>query len=387
MIAAGKLLAALTATAGGAWLLDQGVRLLLTAAARRWRPAAGESPRRWLVVVPARAEGAAVRPSLESVLAAREGGHDVELLLLLDGPDPEAEGIARGLGATVLVKRPAGPTKAAAMAWLAGRHRELVHAAEAVMILDVGSHLSPRFFEAFRWPAGAAAAQAHLRAAGGGVGVAVGLSEAAAQRWQDRGREALGWSVRLRGTGTVFRPGAFLEIVPLLCTAVEDTEASLLLASAGYRVTLAPEEAWVEDTKPEHPADAARQRARWLLGQLQVLVLRAPALLHLAARRPAEGLALAAELLSRPLVLSLLGRLALAGAWLAAAAGGDRLRGAVFAVLLGGSALAELPLARAATGRPCRELTAAAVAMLRVWLRALPRLPAAARGWLSGRRR
>lgn len=382
------VLIVLTALLGGPWLADEIVRAALASAARRWRPRPGRRLRDVLVVVPARAEGASVRETLTSVGAAGGAGVRVRALLLLDGADAAAAAVAAGLGATVLVKEPAGPSKAAALAWLAREHPEIVRAAEAVLVLDVGSRLASGFFQAFWWPDGVAAVQAWLRGTTVGMGTAVALSETSAQRWQDRGREALDWSVRLRGTGTVFAPDAFLKLAPRLRTAVEDTEATLLSAAAGGSTVLSAEGAAVHDVKPERPPDAAGQRARWLLGQIVLLALRAPALLRLTSQRPLEGLAFTAELLSRPLVLSLAGRLALAAAWgLATAAGWAGGWGWAIAAGLAAASLAELPLARVTTGRLYPELLRAAAVMLRVWLRALLRLPAATRCWLSGHRR
>ena len=379
--------AAVTGLLAGPWLADELVRVTLALAARRWRAPTGRAPADVLVVVPARGEGAAVREPLASARAAATAHTRVRPLLLLDDADADAGAAAAELGVTVLVKEPAGPSKAAALGWLARKHPEVVRESEAVLVLDVGSRLAPGFFTAFRWPEGAAAVQAWLRGTTAGAGTAVVLSEAAAQRWQDRGREVLGWSARLRGTGSFFRPELLLRLAPHLRTAVEDTEATLLLAAAGHRVALAPQEAVVEDVKPERSIDAARQRARWLLGQIELLVVRTPAMARLLLRRPLEGLALAAELLSRPLVLSLAGRVALAALWgLAAAAGWTPGWGWAVTALLAAACLAELPLARHTTGRRTAELLGAAAAMLGIWLRAIVRLPAAARGWLPGRR-
>jgi hypothetical protein len=246
---------------------------------------------RMLVVIPARAEGTQVAATIASASGA-------SVVLLLDGVDPVAEAIGNELGAQVLVKEPAGPTKAAALAWLAREHRSMIEAADAVLLLDVGSTLAPSFFEHFAWPDGADAVQTVLSGGAGGAAD----SERHAQAYEDRGREALGWNVRLRGTGTAFRASTFLELAPRLATRVEDLEASLLLHRATIR--MAPPDAIVFDEKPQSIHSAASQRARWFLGRYELLFRRAPEFAKCISRRPLEGIAWVAEIFGRPLSLT-----------------------------------------------------------------------------------
>lgn len=292
------------------------VRLLLLARSSGGRIACDEAPRTWLAVIPARNEGKHVLRTIESVVrnANRER---VRTVLLLDGDDTEAREAASNAGAEVFVKEPAGPTKAAALAWLAAKHGDVLAEVDAVLILDVGSRLSDRFFETFRWPAGSDGGQTWLRGTGEGVGDAAAQSERLAQEREDRGRQALGWSVRLRGTGTVLRPRWFSELMPILNTQVEDLEASLAAAARGARLTMSCEEAFVVDEKPRDVASAAGQRARWLAGRVQLLLKKPGDFARLTARHPGEGLAFFLEIFGRPLSLSLLLR-AIAGSIIAA---------------------------------------------------------------------
>jgi cellulose synthase/poly-beta-1,6-N-acetylglucosamine synthase-like glycosyltransferase len=243
-----------------------------------------------LIVIPARAEG----ERLQATLASANGA---DVLLLLDGDDPGVN----AHGARVVVKTPAGPSKAAALAWLAREHRGLLEPYDAILILDAGSRLAPDFFDRFEWPAGAAAVQTFLHGSSEGVGAAAAESERVAQGTEDGGREALGWNVRLRGTGSAFTTRAFLEIMPRLDTRIEDLEASLLLTANGETIRMS--EAVVLDEKPESMTAAASQRARWLLGRYELLVRRAPAFVQVIARRPLEGAAFFFEIFGRPLSL------------------------------------------------------------------------------------
>lgn len=290
--------------AAGLSAADALVRLVLLAQSRRRRDDAPGAPlQKPLVVIPARDEGEHVHATVASARAT-----NATVALLLDGADPIAESIGRELGAHVLRKEPSGPTKGAALAWLAREHRELVLASDAVMILDVGSTLDRDFFERLRWPEGSLAVQAFIAGGGEGVGSAVSSSERFAQRHEDLGRQALGWSARLRGTGTAFRPEVFLDLIPRLRTKIEDTEASLLLAAAGGRVRMV--DAIVRDEKPGTVYSAASQRARWILARYHLLVRHFGVMLRAAASRPLEMAAWLIEIFGRPISLTALVRAA-----------------------------------------------------------------------------
>jgi cellulose synthase/poly-beta-1,6-N-acetylglucosamine synthase-like glycosyltransferase len=371
------------------WLVDAGFRRLLAWAARARHSEHDAVPAthlRWTVVVPARSEGPAVSPSLASIVAAAHG-HHVRTVLLLDGSDHEAEHEARDLGIPTVTKESPGPSKGAALGWFVENCPDLLEETDAVLILDVGSRLSPGFFSLLSWPRGADALQARLRGEGAGIGQAASLSESTAQQWQDRGRQALGWSVQLRGTGTAFTPAALRTVAPRLRTSVEDTEATLLLAAGGGCSALGGEQAWVEDLKPEMVADAARQRARWLVGQLAVVLRQPGALLRLTARSPIEGIAFTAGLLSRPLSVTAFLRLVLATA---CAADGLVGSGGPLALAASGFLLASLisdvALLRRTTGARWGQLASAGAHMLLAWSGAFLLIPRALFGWVRARR-
>ncbi|MEP0773643.1 MAG: glycosyltransferase family 2 protein [Acidobacteriota bacterium] len=290
--------------------LDAFIRLLLTIKARAWLFGSRGAvvPRRWLVLVPARAEGENVEATLRSVVTSA-AGDSVSAVLLLDGPDPAAAACARRLGVEVVVKPAPGPSKAMALVWAAATLEERIRQADAVLLVDVGSRLEEGFFARFAWPAGADAVQAFLCGRGRSVGEAAARSELLAQHREDRGRERLGWAVRLRGTGTAMRPAVALAVLGRLRSAVEDFEMSLLLAAEGYRLQLGPPSPVVLDDKPETVGAAARQRSRWFAGRFSLLYLQPGAWLRLIWRSPLEGSAFLVELFSRPLTLTVPARL------------------------------------------------------------------------------
>lgn len=365
-------------------VLDTLVRILLAWASRRrgskLRPGA-VARLRWLVVVPARGEGRSVEPTLRTFVAAAEG-HAVRIVVLMDGPDAQTSTCCRELGVETVLKTPAGPSKGAALAWLVSHAGSLLAEADAILIVDVGSQAAPGLFDALVFEAGVDGLQTRLTGTGGGAGLAVAHSERVGQEWEDRGRQALGWSVRLRGTGTALSPRALAWVAPRLRTRVEDLEATLLLASAGYRLELS--EAEVRDDKPALVADAARQRARWLAGRLHLAVRHPLALARLFLRRPGEGLAFAVELMSRPLSLTALVRLLVAAALTnraVAGAGRPELEGVVAAVLAASVAgdLAILRLAGSIDWRSAAKLVSA-------WLGAMLLAPRALWRWTRVRR-
>lgn len=377
---------ALAALVAVPWLIDVVVRLVLARVCRRRSPDRGvpTNHRRWTVVIPSRDEGSAVRPTLESVGRAANS-LPLNTILLLDGDDKTARDAAVGTGAGVIVKEPEGPTKGEALRWMVANHRAVLDESDAVLILDVGSRLREGFFETLIWPEGARAVQARLVGTGSGVGGAAAFSESAAQAWEDAGRQELGWTVHLRGTGSALDREIFCSVVPRLRTRAEDTEMTLLLASEGHRVALGGSGAHVEDMKPCAVDEAARQRARWLLGELGIMLRHPRALLQLLRRRPAEGLAFACELVSRPLSLTALIRAVLAMCLALDAALSETTFSAVVAGVLVASLAIDAWLLRLARGATRPPLTSSATQLCLAWMRALVLLPKTLLGWARTR--
>lgn len=360
--------------------VDAFVRLLLTVRARSWRfaEAGAERPRRWLVIVPARAEGEMVAATLRSVTAG-SAANPPTVVLLLDGPDPAAAACAERLGVEVVVKPGRGPTKAAALAWVAAGLEEKILQADAVLLVDVGSRLEENFFERFAWPRDTDAVQAFLAGRGHSVGEAAARSELLAQHCEDQGRERLGWAVRLRGTGTALRPQVLLAELGRLRSTVEDFEVSLLLAARGYRVRLGPTSPVVLDDKPETVGAAARQRTRWFAGRFSLLVLQPRAWLRLLVRSPLEGLAFLVELFSRPLTLTIPARVLAAAVVL--------LQGARTPAIAAATVVMTSAVLDAAWGMAGMRLGSwgAVVKLAAAWVAAVIMLPRALFGWMRVR--
>ncbi len=351
--------------------------------AKRGIPGA-QKPRRisrWLVLIPARNEGNAIRETLASIPRTDTAGGEVITLVVLDGDDPLSRDCAESSGASVCIKEPPGPSKGAVLEWVAETQSALLAKADAVLILDVGSRLAPGFFETFSFPEGADAVQAYLGGPASGVGGAIRHSEHFAQHIEDQGRQQAGWSVRLRGTGTALTPACFHVTSRGLKTRVEDLEASLVLAAAGMTAVLGEGSAVVYDEKPAGLEKAAVQRARWLAGRWHLLVTRRDRFSSLIRRRPLEGMAFLVEIWGRPLSLSLTARSLGFFCLLGMAAARPSPIVLLAALLLLFSIFLTLFTLRFAGPLPW----AASASLFAAWLRSLARLPQAISGWLRAR--
>jgi cellulose synthase/poly-beta-1,6-N-acetylglucosamine synthase-like glycosyltransferase len=95
-----------------------------------------------------------------------------------------------------------------------------------------------------------------------------------------------------------FRREVLERLAPKLRTIAEDAELSVLLAASGIRAEFALE-TFVLDPKPADRHGAARQRSRWLRGQLQVLRTHPGAILRLLLQGP-PGWSLLAAIVAKP---------------------------------------------------------------------------------------
>jgi cellulose synthase/poly-beta-1,6-N-acetylglucosamine synthase-like glycosyltransferase len=161
---------------------------------------------RFLVLVPAHDEESVIATGLEAIMADK-GAEDLVLVVADRCTDRTAE-IARALGASVLER---GLDEAAGRA--AARQAGLEHARgldwDAVLMLDADSVIEPGFFAAC---AGAMASGAHAVQARSESGRGRTLAQEASLAaftlqgiTIPRGRDRLGISVRLRGTGMAIR--------------------------------------------------------------------------------------------------------------------------------------------------------------------------------------
>jgi cellulose synthase/poly-beta-1,6-N-acetylglucosamine synthase-like glycosyltransferase len=161
---------------------------------------------RFLVLIPAYNEERVIGRCLQAINDDRRE-HDSVLVVADRCTDGTAD-IARSFGATVLERRPdEKPGRAAARQ--AGLEVARDVEWDAVVMLDADSVIEPGFFGSCEraLAAGAPAVQARSESrGGGGLGAEASLAAFALQGITiPRGRERLGLSVRLRGTGMALR--------------------------------------------------------------------------------------------------------------------------------------------------------------------------------------
>ena len=181
---------------------------------------------------------------------------------------------ARREAANVAVRVDGRVGKGAVIDWWLRTYQSVWVKKDAILILDADSRLEAGSLKCIRdeFKAGAKVIQSFVApVAGSESGRLAGWSEVIMQRVDDEARSRCGWPVPLRGTGMAFRGEILAELAPRLHTLAEDLELDVLLCSAGVPVTLVSGSV-VLDPKPIKSDGAARQRARWLHGQIQVLL-------------------------------------------------------------------------------------------------------------------
>ena len=276
------------------------------------------APARIVVVIAAHNEAALLPFTLPPVLAQLQPGD--ELWVIDDGSADGTARVARAAGAQVARRaRPAG-SKGQALRWWAAGAGAHVDGTWGVLVLDADSRPGADCVAQLRaaLQAGIVAGQALVQPvdyAGGVLRELGACSELMEQLLDDTRRAARGWPVRLRGTGMLLRGDVFAAAVRRLCTRIEDVELTLFVAAAGHGIA-ALHAAQVLDPKPASSRDAARQRARWLRGQVRVLRMHWRVVLAVAARGPG-GLSLLGSVLAKPrsvlVACKLLAALLLAG--------------------------------------------------------------------------
>ncbi len=198
-------------------------------------PADAATSLRFIVIMPAHNEELVIASSLEAIVADRRP-QDVILVVADRCTDATAE-IARSFGALVLERGADEPAGRAA-----ARQAGLEHAAgldwDAVVMLDADSVIEPGFFAACEaaMATGAGAVQARSES-GKGRTLATEASLVAFTLQGitiPRGRDRLGFSVRLRGTGMVVRRDVALSH-RFRAPASEDLHYTQDLLLAGVR--------------------------------------------------------------------------------------------------------------------------------------------------------
>lgn len=308
MSAAGVLFAHCLLAVAGLPLLAACLYLLALTLLSRRPPVPAPSSRRlrFDVVVPAHNESAVIARCLSSLQRMNWPHEGFRILVVADNCDDATAGIARAAGAQVLERvdplRP-GKGHALRLAFDVCRRRAW---ADAVVVVDADSEVSPNLLEAFasRLERGAAVIQARYAVLNPGASWRTSLMAIAYGAFHDlrsRARERLRLSCGLRGNGWCIRQRA-LEQVPFHAfSQTEDIEYGNALGLAGLRVAYA-DEASVYGEMECRESIALRQRQRWEEGRFGLVRTQAWPLLRAAVvARSRVAFDLALDLLVPPL--------------------------------------------------------------------------------------
>jgi 1,2-diacylglycerol 3-beta-glucosyltransferase len=286
-------------------------------------PVQGLATTRFVVVIPAHDEQLNIAHTVRSVLAADYPESLRRVLVVADNCADETARLAREAGAVVLERNDAGRRGKGYALAAAFRHVLKEGNADAVVVVDADTRVTPNLLKAFasRLRAGALAVQA---------GNTVGNREAS---WRTRlmavafalfnglrsiARDRAGLSCGLRGNGMALSVRALREVPYEAFSLVEDLEYGVRLGQAGHRVWYAGEASVLSEMVTGERASRS-QRRRWEQGRRRLARELAPRLaLDALRKRSLLQLDLAADLLVPP--LSSVSLAALAGVVASAAA-------------------------------------------------------------------
>jgi 1,2-diacylglycerol 3-beta-glucosyltransferase len=263
----------------------------------------------WLrfdIVVPAHDEEAGIGVTIASLRALDYPVDRYRILVVADNCTDATARVAAEAGARVIERRDAlrrGKGYALALAFAQVEKDNL---ADAVVVIDADSLVSPGLLRAFarRFEAGESALQAAYGARSPEASWRSRLMVIALSLFhgvRSLGRERLGLSAGLRGNGMGFSREVLRRVPAQAFSVVEDVEYGIKLAEAGYRVGYVHEAQVMGDMAPPGPA-AASQRLRWERGRAALARAEGPKLLlEGLLRRDPMRIDLAMDLLVPPL--------------------------------------------------------------------------------------
>lgn len=326
-------------------VLATGYLALLTVLSRRLPAPSPDYGTRFDIIVPAYNEAAGITATVTSLLGVDYPRDRYRLLVIADNCTDDTAARARAAGATVLERQHAterGKGYALAFAYA---HSLETGFANAVVVVDADTSVSPNLLSAFsaRFASGVAAVQAEYGVRNANASWRTRLMVIALTLFhmvRSLGRERLRVSCGLRGNGMGFSTALLRRVPPRAFSIVEDIEYGIALGLAGSRVAYVPE-AEVRGDMPTTGAASRSQRERWEQGRVALVREQVPRLWRAsraggAARVPLD---LAIDLLIPP--LTTIGALVLGGLLLA---GGLAIRGVVGGIAVIPWAVATLAL-------------------------------------------
>lgn len=295
--------------------------LVLTLMSGRQPATRGSSrTRRFDVIVPAHDEAAVIADVVASLRALDWPADGFQVWVIADNCSDATAALARAAGAAVLERHDTaqrGKGHALALAFEASRARGW---ADAVVVVDADSAVSPNLLAAFsaRIEGGAEAMQAHhrvLNAMASWRTRLMAIAMTAFHRVRSRARERMQLSCGIRGNGWCVTHRLLAQVPYRAYTLAEDIEFGIVLGLAGQRVHYV-DEADVAGLMVSGEQAARSQRQRWEQGRWQLVRTETGRLLRAAAAGRLVCLDLALDLLVPPLsqvAVSLLLLIAAAG--------------------------------------------------------------------------
>lgn len=282
------LLAGTTASAFVVYLLA------LAAAALTGRRAASPdsgsaATLRFIVLIPARDEERTLPHTLATLRELDYPAALLRVVVIADNCRDSTAEVAAAYGAEVLERYSPESGKGRALAWAITRLRESGADFDAVVFLDADCAASTNLLAALesRLCAGARVVQADYVVGNPEESWASALRFAGfalVNTVRSRGKQALGLSCGIHGTGFAVRRELLERVGWEAFSPVEDTEYHLRLIEAGERVRFAPEAA-VSSAMPTSLRGSHEQQARWERGKLLMLRYWAPRLVLVGLRR------------------------------------------------------------------------------------------------------
>lgn len=244
---------------------------------------------RLAVIVPAYNEEDGIGATIAS-LQACEGAERARVIVLADNCTDGTAAVAAAAGAEVWERDE--PDRRGKGHALAAAFERLFAAGEepgGIAVVDADCTVSPNFLTAVssRLAAGTQALQVDYLAANPADSPISALRFAAfavGDTVRFRGKEGIGHSCGLVGTGMAFSPALLREVPWTVTGLVEDGEYHMRLVQAGARAEFVPE-AWVSQAVPATLKASSDQQARWEMGKAQLVRHWAPRLVASGLRR------------------------------------------------------------------------------------------------------
>ncbi len=248
-------------------------------------PSTGSGRMRFLIVVPAHNEQAGIAATVQTLRSVSYPPESFSVVVIADNCTDQTANRAAVAGAEVLVRDDRGRCgKGYALGWALERLLQERLGVEAVVIVDADCSVSQNLLTAMerRFRSGVRALQVAYTVANPRASRETALRFAAFALFnviRPLGKERLGLSSGLMGTGMAFTR-ELLEREPWqVASLAEDGEYHLRLVEAGERVAFV-DDAWVSSPMPLSADARGHQQARWEGGKVTLVRHWSPRLLR-----------------------------------------------------------------------------------------------------------